>query len=78
MKLQEVTKAGVPPKTKQSTAWAMNVWDVWAQARNNMAYVEETEKSYLLHRNFIEMSVECISFWRKQENQVGTTIHQSH
>ena len=61
--LEKVRESGVPQKTKESTAWGLNVWKAWAKQRNSIAFVDEIERSHVLEENFEDMTIDAMSVW---------------
>ena len=63
IEIDTIRKVGVPVSTKRSTAWAVNVWEAWVNARTSVNFTEDAETTHSLKRNISQMTVEEIRFW---------------
>ena len=58
--IEEAAELGIPEKTRQSTKWAVGVWEDWAKSRNRRLLLEEKP----FNCSFEKLSKQEMNFWR--------------
>ena len=60
LEIEKMKQSGIPDKTKQSTAWALKVWNSWANSRTKN---EESENENVLVLDFFDMEEASMAIW---------------
>ena len=61
--VEQSRKSGIPPKTRDQTAWCCRVWAAWAKNRRSLPEADLEETHHELKEDVSKMSMESLRFW---------------